>query len=173
MSWLNSPGDIRSSFVEQRVHFGTPASGEILPPNKVLVREAFRYLSCSRALLVVEKREPHLEHLKKSSSSLGPDPILSTVFTWTSVEYRGYLSRGFERLENFGRCRAYLPRFFFLEARVRFGLVNLRSVKNATTPTTGNAMDSAIIVSVIGLLELMMSSSPTIVGESGMTISTL
>ena|SRR5437867_12108235 len=156
MSWLNSPGDIRSSFVEQRVHFGTPASGEILPPNKVLVREAFRYLSCSRALLVVEKREPHLEHLKKSSSSLGPDPILSTVFTWTSVEYRGYL-----------------PRFFFLEARVRFGLVNLRSVKNATTPTTGNAMDSAIIVSVIGLLELMMSSSPTIVGESGMTISTL
>ncbi len=90
MSSLNSSGDIRSSFVEHRVHFGTPARGEILPPSKDLVKEAFRYLSCSRAFLVVEKREPHFEHLKKSSSSLGPDPIFSTLSSWIPVEYRGY-----------------------------------------------------------------------------------
>ena len=90
MSWLNSAGDIRSSLVEHRVHFGTLARGEILPPSKDLVKEAFRYLSCSRAVLVVEKREPHFEHLKKSSSSLSPDPMFSTVSSWTPIEYRGY-----------------------------------------------------------------------------------
>lgn len=52
------------------MHFGTPASGETFPPNKVLVTEAFRYFSCSSALFVAENKEPHLEHLKKISRSL-------------------------------------------------------------------------------------------------------
>ena len=63
----NSSWDIRSSLVEQRVHFGTPARGEIFPPSKVLVTEAFRYFSCSKELFVAENKEPQLEHLKKTS----------------------------------------------------------------------------------------------------------
>src|SRR6266568_9614149 len=107
MSSLNSSRDIRSSLVEHRVHFGTPARGESLPPSRILVTEAFKYLSCSRALLVVENREPHLEHLKNSSSSLGPDPMFSTVSSWTPCSIGVTLGRVLAYIENLNQGRAY------------------------------------------------------------------
>jgi hypothetical protein len=112
MSWLNSSRDIRSSFVEQRVHFGTPARGETLPPNSMLVTDAFRYLSCSRALLVVENREPHLEHLKNSSSSLGPDSMLSTVSSCPPQSIWVTLGGFSQKLENFSQGLSLLAAVF-------------------------------------------------------------